>query len=68
MGVVELASMKVVSCRPEHVNAETTASFFGLLKAAYPNAPKIHLIPDQFGYHRSQWVKDAALEKNIELH
>lgn len=35
MGAIELASMKVVSCRPEHVNAETTASFFDLLKAAY---------------------------------
>lgn len=68
MGAVELASMKVVSCRPERVNAGMTASFFGLLKAAYPNASKIHIILGQSGYHRSQWVKDAALEKNNEIH
>jgi transposase len=68
MGAIELISMKVVSCCPEYVNADTTVSFFDQLKTVYPNAPKIHIILDQSGYHRSQVVKDAALEKNIELH
>ena len=68
MGAIELTSMNVVSCRPDYVNAETTVCFFDQIKTAYPNAPKIHIILDQSGYHRSQWVRDSAREKNIELH
>ena len=68
MGAIELATMLVVSCRPEYVNAETTVAFFEQLKATYTDAPKIHIILDQSGYHRSQLVRDSALEKNIELH
>jgi transposase len=47
---------------------QTTVGFFERLKIAYPDAPKIHIILDQSGYHRSQLVRDAALDKNIELH
>jgi transposase len=68
VGAIELATMNVISCRPDYVNAETTVAFFDQIKTAYPNAPKIHIILDQSGYHRSQLVRDAALEKNIELH
>ena len=68
MGAIELKTMTVVSCCPDKVNGETTVTFFEQLKEAYPNAPKIHIILDQSGYHRSQLVKDAAVEKNIELH
>lgn len=68
VGAIELATMNVTSCRPDYVNAETTVAFFDQIKTAYPGAPKIHIILDQSGYHRSQLVRDAALEKNIELH
>jgi transposase len=68
MGAIELASMNIVSCRPDYVNAESTVAFFDQLKMSYPNASKIHIILDQSGYHRSQLVRDKALEKNIELH
>ncbi len=68
MGAIELSTMNVISNRPDYVNVETTVAFFGQLKTAYPNAPKIHIILDQSGYHRSQLVRDAALEKNIKLH
>jgi len=68
VGAIELATMNVISCRPDYVNAETTVAFFDQVKTAYPNAPKIHIILDQSGYHRSQLVRDAALEKHIELH
>jgi transposase len=68
LGAIELATMNVISCRPDYVNAETTVAFFDQIKTAYPNAPKMHIILDQSGYHRSQLVRDAALEKNIELH
>lgn len=68
MGAIELASMKVVSCCPEYVNAETTVSFLDQLKAAYPDAPKIHIILDQSGYHKSKLVQESAIAKNIVLH
>ncbi len=68
MGAIELSTMNVVSCRPDYVNAETTVAFFAQLKVAYRTAPKIHIILDRSGYHRSQLVREQALEKNIELH
>ena len=68
IGGIDLSKMNVISCRPDAVNGETTVSFFGLVKDAYPDAPKIHIILDQSGYHTSQLVKDEALKKNIELH
>lgn len=68
LGAIELSTMNVVSCRPEHVNGETITDFFGQLKEAYPKAQKIHIILDQSGYHRSRSVQVSALEKNIELH
>jgi transposase len=68
MGAIELSTMKVVSCCPEKVNGETTVSFLEQLKEAYPDAPKIHIVLDQSGYHRCQLVKNAAAEKNIDLH
>lgn len=68
MGAIELASMKVESCRPDYVNAETTVAFFDQLKAAYPIAPSIHIILDQSGYHRSLLVREEALKRNIVLH
>ena len=68
MGAIELRTMNIISSRPDLVNAQNTVAFFDQLKIAYPNAPKIHIILDQSGYHRSQLVRDTALEKNIELH
>lgn len=68
MGAIELASMNIVSCRPDYVNAETTVAFFDQLKATYPCAPSIHVILDQSGYHRSLLVRDEALKRNIVLH
>lgn len=68
MGAVELTEMKVTSCCPEYVNAETTMAFFHQLRAAYPTAPKLHIILDQSGYHKSKRVQQVAEEMNIELH
>ena len=45
-----------------------TVAFFEQLKAAYPTAPNIHIILDQSGYHRSHFVREEALKKNIVLH
>jgi len=67
-GAIDLSKMSMVSCCPEYVNAESTVAFFDQIKAAYPQAPTIHIILDQSGYHRSQLVRDAAVKMNIELH
>jgi len=68
IGAIELGPMDVHSNSVETVNATEIVSFFDQLKVAYTNVPKLHLILDQSGYHRSQLVQDAALERNIELH
>jgi len=68
MGAVELTEMNVTSCCPDYVNTETTISFFELLRTRYPNAPKLHIILDQSGYHKSKLVQEAALKMHIELH
>jgi transposase len=68
IGALELASMNIVSHFADSVNAETIVTFLDALKAAYPNAPKLHVILDQSGYHRSEHVRKAALERNMELH
>ena len=68
MGAIELASMKVVSWRPDYVNTETTVAFFDQLKVTYSTAPNIHIILDQSGYHRSLLVREEALKRNIVLH
>lgn len=68
MGAIELSTMHVVSSHPEFVNGETTVDFLRELKSAYPNAPKIHFILDQSGYHRSQLVRDFAEKESIVLH
>ena len=68
MGAIELLTMKVVTEHPEFVNGETTIGFLKRLKLSYPKAPKLHIILDQSGYHRSQAVQAFAKSESIELH
>ena len=68
MGAIELLTMKVVADHPEFVNGETTIGFLKRLKLSYPNAPRLHIILDQSGYHRSQAVQEFAKAESIELH
>jgi transposase len=68
LGAIELATMTVISCCPEFVNAETIVEFFDRLHDAHPDAPMIHIFLDQSGYHRSKLVEEEALKKNIKLH
>jgi transposase len=68
IGAIELQSMNVVSEFVETVNSQTVLTLLQSLKAAYPAAPKIHVVLDQSGYHTSQVLKDGALLLGIELH
>ena len=68
VGAIELKTMNVVSDFVETVNTQTILSFFGKLKQTYPQAPTIHVILDQAGYHKSQEMQEGASLLNIELH
>ena len=65
---IDLSSMNVVSCCPDRVNAATTVAFFQQLKTVYATAPRIHIILDPSGDHRSRQVQEAALKRNLVLH
>jgi transposase len=69
IGAIELNTMNVISdVDVETVNAQTVLALFDKLKQHYPNAPKIHIILDRAGYHRSQELQVSATLHNIELH
>lgn len=69
IGAIELNTLNVISdVDVETVNAQAVLTLFGKLKQHHPNAPKIHIILDRAGYHRSQELQDGATLLNIELH
>ena len=68
IGAIELKNITVHSAFVDTVNVPTILAFFDHLKAAYANAPKIHVILDQAGYHRSHELQKQAAAKNIVLH
>lgn len=68
IGAIELKSTAVHSVFVDTVNVPTILTFLDQLKIAYPNAPCIHLILDQAGYHRSHDFQKQAEAKGIVLH
>jgi transposase len=68
MGALNLESMQVTIDSYETINSETMVKYFDHLKAAYPNAPKIHLIVDQGSYNISIVTQEAAKKRGIHLH
>jgi transposase len=68
MGALNLESMQVTIDSYETINSETMVKYFDHLKAAYPTAPKIHLILDQGPYNISMITREAAKERGIHLH
>jgi transposase len=68
MGAIELATLKSVVMPFDHVNGQTTCEFLAILKKTYPKAPKLHVILDQSGYHRSEVVQAFAKRHAVELH
>jgi transposase len=67
-GTVELGTMKVIAEDYETINSTTMIEFLNTVKSEYQHAPKIHIILDQSGYHRSADLKNYAKENNFELH
>jgi len=67
-GTIELSTMKTVIDDYETINGASIISFLERVKAAYAEAPQIHIILDQSGYHRSLAVSQYAEKNGIKLH
>jgi transposase len=68
MGALNLESMQVTIGSYETIDSATMVEYLDHLKAAYPKAPKIHLILDQGPYNISIVTRDAAKKRGIQLH
>ena len=68
VGAVNLETMSLISQTYDTINSASISDFFGFLKAAYPEAPKIHVVLDRGGYNISDDTKAAALKSDIVLH
>ena len=52
----------------DRINSESVVQFFKQVRETYPLEHKLHIILDGAGYHRSEVVKQAALDLKIQLH
>jgi transposase len=68
IGAIELKPMRVHSRVVETVNVPTILEFFTQLKAAYPAAPKLHVMLDRAGYHCSHELQQQAAAMGLVLH
>lgn len=68
MGAIELKTMGTVIEEYKTINGEFINQFFDKIKLSYPDAPSIHIILDQAGYHRSREVAEHANKVGIKLH
>ena len=69
VGAIDLNNISDATVnRYDKVNSESIQDFFGTIRKKYPLKKEIHLILDGAGYHRSQALKDKAVELNIKLH
>lgn len=67
-GALHLQSMTLTHANYDTINAVSLIDFLTRLKAAYPMAPKLHIILDQAGYHRSEDASNFAENNNIVFH
>jgi transposase len=67
-GAVNLATLEVTHNHYVTVNAETTIDFLRLVESKYPSVPRIHVLLDQSGYHRSEEVARFIMKSRIILH
>ena len=68
MGALNLDTMQVTIGSYDTIDSTTMVQYFDLLKAMYPNAPRIHLILDRGPYNISIVTREAAKNRGIELH
>ena len=68
LGAINLSDMRVDVKSYKTIDSESMADYLNVLKAAYPTAPKIHIILDQGSYNTSKATSEIANKLNIELH
>lgn len=68
MGALNLESMEVSIDAYERLDSATMVCYFDRLRAAYPKAPKVHLILDQGSYNVSTMTREAAKKRGIHLY
>lgn len=67
-GAINLENMGVITQSYETIDSKSIVDFYKKLREKYPNAPNIHIILDQAGYHTARDVKAYAARNNIKLH
>jgi len=67
-GAINLSTMQVTTNDYERVNGESLVDFFKALKGSYPNAPLIHIVLDNAGYHKNQEFQKIVSELGFKLH
>ena len=68
MGAINLQTMAVTVGAFETLDSEAMAAYLAQVKAAYPQAPKIHIILDRGPYNTSIKTREAAETLGIKLH
>lgn len=68
LGAIELKTMHVATDYFDTIDSQSVMDFLQTLRLSYAEAPQIHVILDQSGYHRSQVVRDFAQQNGICLH
>lgn len=68
LGAINLKTMALHAHYYDTIDSTAMEDFLNKLRAAYPEAPKIHLIADNGPYNKSIQTKEAAEKLNIILH
>jgi transposase len=68
MGAINLQTMAVTVESFETLDSEAMVQYWEQVKAAYPKAPKIHIILDRGPYNMSIKTREAAEKLGIKLH
>ena len=67
-GALHLPTLDVIQENFDTINGTNINALLGKVRETYKNAPNIHIILDQAGYHKSDEVKQFAEKNNIKLH
>lgn len=68
MGSINLESMQLIIEEYETLDSAAMVKYLHKVRAAYPNAPKIHMILDRGPYNISEETREAARNVGIVLH
>jgi transposase len=68
VGALQLSTMRIINNHYETINGETMITFLKEIKMHYPDAPRVHLILDNAGYHKDEVFQRTANEQGFTLH